>query len=286
MQKLKAILFSTICISLFLLSGCKSLPESKSIPVNPFEVMDSQGFIYFSVPKNCDPELYNKLMENSGVSNPNQITKNIDKVFFNLSQSKYGNFLEIQGVIQGNIPVSFVEKKLNESWEQETFQYENKNYKIFHNNGFELSIPSSKMALFGRDNSSMLKNYHDCFYQTAEREVILDYELISFLTESDREIRIVCSDIPFMLNTLLNDSRLRLKAECLKASIFPDLVNKNYYIMDVTLTFQNELFLKAGKAILSMVLDERAVKMEVDGKNLIIEGFPIKKETLYSLKLF
>lgn len=285
MQKLKAILISIICISLVLLSGCRSLPESKKNSVNPFDVMDSRGFIYFSVPKNCDPELYNRILENSGFSNPKQISKNIDKIFFNFSQSKTGDFLEVQGVIQGNIPSSIIEKNLEKNWAREDLIYQNKKYKIFHNNGFELSVPSNKMVLFGRDNSSMLKNYHDCLYGLSEKESDFDYNFTSFLMESDDEIRFTCCDISYIVALFMPELGRIVKSDFIMASVKPDLYNKNFYIMDAKISFSKEYYMKAAKAILHNIVYENGGTIRTEGTDLFVDGFAIKKELIYSLRL-
>ena len=283
-------LVSASVLFLLLLAGCKSAPAGR--PVDALELIDSKSSFYIAVPRAADNVLIERIItgfySEASEADAKMIADRVNKVYCGLNRAKTET--EIQASIDGNIPVKYLPKVLSQKngWVVSDYTPSGsaKNYKLY-SNLIEMSFPSEKIALAGRDVEGMLTKYDSLSKLPAdditELYSDLDPELTSYLKGAENEIRFYANK-PQSFLTILTGAQLDLKLIDVKGSFKTDSKHPNQYLLDLDFVFKNGTFLKAGKTLLTLAFGLTNSQEEIIGDNkLIIHGIRIDKEQLYKL---
>ena len=289
MKKLK-IVFATAIAFMMVLAGCKSAPAGR--PVDALELIDSKSSFYIAVPRAADSVLIERIITGfypeASAADAKMIADRVNKVYCGLNRSK--NETEIQASIDGNIPVKYLPKVLSEKngWVVSNYNPEGSasNYKLYSNQ-IEMSFPSEKLALAGRDIEGMLSKYDSLSKlpaeDTTELYSDLDEELTSYLKGADKEIRFYANK-PQSFLTILTGAQLDLKLVDVKGSFRTDAKHEKQYLLDLDFNFKNGTFLKAGKILLTLAFGLTSSQEEIIGDSeLILHDIKIDKQQLYQL---
>lgn len=277
---------------LLFLNGCKSAPLA--VEVDPLDILDSNSSFYMAIPKNVDPELIKRVVQNNinGISESNAqlLTDHINKVYCGLNRTRKAT--TIQATIDGTIPQKYVGKALNKKngFEQTSYSPDKSanSYTIYSNNTLSVSAPSSKVLCLGRDVPVLLNNY-DNIYTTAEPDYSgleysqLDSALYNYLKGAENEIRFFANK-PQSFLTILTGANLDLKLIDVSGSFTCDPKHDDQYFLNLHFNFKNEKYLKAGKVLLTLAFGLTDSQSYIEGTDqLYINGIKIKKEQLYTL---
>lgn len=277
---------------LLFLTGCKSTPLA--VKVNPLDILDSQSSFYIAIPRNVDPELIKRIVQNNvnGISESNAqlLTNHINTIYCGLNRTKKA--LSVQATIDATVPQKYVAKALNKKsgFNEKFFTPEKSSnqYKIFFNNEVELAAPSDKILCIGRDVPVLLSNY-DEIYTTAEPDYVgyeyssLDMNLYNYLSGAETEIRFFANK-PQSFLTILTGANLDLKLIDVSGSFSCDSNYKDQYLLNLHFNFKNEKYLKAGRILLTLAFGLTDSQSHIEGTDqLYIDGIKINKEQLYKL---
>lgn len=289
-DRLSTTLVSVSIFFLLLLAGCKSAPAGR--PVDALELIDSKSSFYIAVPKAADTVLIERIIKGfyseASEEDAKMIADRVNKIYCGLNRSKTET--EIQASIDGNIPVKFLPKVLSEKngWIISDYSPAGSasKYKLY-SNLIEMSFPSEKIALAGRDLEAMLTKYDTLSKlpaeDTTELYSELNPELTSYLKGAESEIRFYANK-PQSFLTILTGAQLDLKLIDVKGSFKTDPKHPNQYFLDLDFLFKNGTFLKAGKTLLTLAFGLTNSQEEIIGENkLIIHDIRIDKAQLYKL---
>ena len=279
-----------LVILLVLFAGCKSAPAGR--PVDALELIDSKSAFYIAVPRAADTALIERIItgfySDASEADAKMIADRVNKVYCGLNRAKTET--EVQASIDGNVPVKYLPKVLNEKKGWVVSDYtpagSTKNYKLYSNQ-IEMAFPSEKIALAGRDIEGMLTKYDNLSKlpadDTTELYSDLDPELTSYLKGAESEIRFYANK-PQSFLTILTGAQLDLKLIDVKGSFKTDPKHPNQYLLDLDFVFKNGTFLKAGKTLLTLAFGLTNSQEEIIGDSeLIIHGIRMDKEQLYKL---
>ncbi len=283
-------LVSASILFLLLLAGCKSAPAGR--PVDALELIDSKSSFYIAVPRTADTVLIERIITGfypeASTEDAKMIADRVNKVYCGLNRSKTET--EIQASIEGSIPVKFLPKVLSEKngWVISDYSPAGSasKYKLY-SNLIEMSFPSEKIVIAGRDLEGMITKYDNLSKlpaeDTTELYSDLNSELTSYLKGAESEIRFYANK-PQSFLTILTGAQLDLKLIDVKGSFKTDPKHPKQYLLDLDFLFRNGTFLKAGKTLLTLAFGLTNSQEEIIGENeLIIHDIRIDKEQLYKL---
>ena len=281
---------SASVLLVLLLAACKSAPAGR--PVDALELIDSKSSFYIAVPRAADNVLIERIItgfySDATEADAKMIAERVNKVYCGLNRAK--NETEIQATIDGSVPVKYLPKVLSgkNGWVVSEYTPDGSatNYKIFSNQ-IELSFPSDKLGLAGRDIEGMLKKYDSLSKlpaeDTTELYSELEPELTSYLKGAENEIRFYANK-PQSFLTILTGAQLDLKLIDVKGAFRTDPKHPKQYFLDLDFQFKNGTFLKAGKSLLILAFGLTNSQEEIIGDSeLIIHGIRLDKEQLYKL---
>ncbi len=283
--------FVSVSIIFFLfLAGCKSAPAGR--PVDALELIDSESSFYIAVPKAADNVLIERIItgfcEGASESDAKMVADHVNKVYCGLNRSRYGT--EVQASVDGSIPAKLLPRVLNEKkgWIVNDFTPEGStsSYKTY-TGPIEMSFPSTKLALIGRNLEGMLTKYDALAALPADDTTALysdlDEELTDYLKGAETEIRFYANK-PQSFLTILTGAQLDLKLIDVKGSFTTDPKHPNQYLLDLDFRFKNGTFLKAGRTLLILAFGLTNSQEELIGDNeLLINDIRIDKQQLYKL---
>ena len=285
----KPLCFISIILSL-LLFGCKSAPVGRA--VDPIELLDNNSSFYIAIPKAADSVLINRIIQNNvqglSESDAKMISDRVNKIYCGLERKK--NHVDIQASIDGNIPVKYIPKGLNSkngfSVQKYTPAESNLNFDIYSNESIDLSFPSQNLCCLGRDVQGMLTKYDSLLTLPADyTEIVseLSPELIEYLKGAENEIRFFANK-PQSFLTILTGAQLDLKLIDVKGSFVTDPKFENQYLLNIDFNFKNEMFMKAGRTLLTLAFGLTNSQSIVYGEaGLQINGIKLDKKQLYKL---
>ena len=103
-----------LVILLVLFAGCKSAPAGR--PVDALELIDSKSAFYIAVPRAADTALIERIItgfySDASEADAKMIADRVNKVYCGLNRAKTET--EVQASIDGNVPVKYLPKVLNE----------------------------------------------------------------------------------------------------------------------------------------------------------------------------
>jgi hypothetical protein len=290
LDRLSTSLVSVSILFLLLLAGCKSAPAGR--PVDALELIDKQSSFYIAVPRAADNVLIERIItgfyEGASEADAKMIADRVNKVYCGLNRSRNGT--EVQASVDGNIPLKYIPKALNEKQGWVISDYTPaesiSKYKIY-SGPVEMSFPSAKIACIGRNLEGMLDKYDMLFKLPADDTTALysdlDEELTNYLKGAESEIRFYANK-PQSFLTILTGAQLDLKLIDVKGNFTTDPKHPNQYFLDLDFRFKNGTFLKAGKALLTLAFGLTNSQEEIIGDNqLIINDIRIDKQQLYKL---
>lgn len=285
----KQLCFISIILSL-LVFGCKSAPVGRA--VDPIELLDNNSSFYIAIPKAADSVLINRIIQNNvqglSESDAKMISDRVNKIYCGLERKK--NHVDIQASIDGNIPVKYIPKGLNSkngfSVQKYTPAESNLNFDIYSNENIDLSFPSANLCCLGRDVQGMLTKYDSLLTLPADyTEIVSDLspELIEYLKGAETEIRFYANK-PQSFLTILTGAQLDLKLVDVKGSFVTDPKFENQYLLNIDFNFKNEMFMKAGRTLLTLAFGLTNSQSIVYGESgLQINGIKLDKQQLYKL---
>ena len=277
-------------ILILLFAACKSAPSAR--PVDAIELIDAESAFYIAVPKAADNELIERIItgfyEDASESDAKMIADRVNKVYCGLNRTK--NDTEVQASIDGNVPLKYIPRVLNEKNGWVVSEYSPKgsdaNYKLYSNK-IEMSFPSDNLVCAGRDVEGMLTKYDTLSTMPADgnNDIIsdLDADLVSYLKGAESEIRFFANK-PQSFLTILTGAQLDLKLIDVKGSFKTDPKHSNQYLLTLDFQFKNGIYLKAGKTLLILAFGLTNSQEEIIGESeLIIHDIRINKQQLYQL---
>lgn len=285
----KPLCFISIIFSL-LVFGCKSAPVGRT--VDPIELLDNESSFYIAIPKNADSVLINRIINNNigGIteSDAKMISDRVNKIYCGLDRKK--NHVDIQASIDGNIPLKFIPKGLNSktgfSVQKFTPAESNLTFDIYSNESIDLAFPTSNICCLGRDVQGMLTKYDSLLTLPVDYTDIvsdLDPQLIEYLKGAETEIRFYANK-PQSFLTILTGAQLDLKLIDVKGSFVTDPKFENQYLLNIDFNFKNEMFMKAGRTLLTLAFGLTNSQSIVYGESgLQINGIKLDKKQLYKL---
>ena len=287
-----ALVSASLLFFVLMLAGCKSAPAGRT--VDPLELLDSESSFYLAVPKEADNVLIERIItglyENASETDAKMIADRVNKVYCGLSRSK--NNMEVQAVVDGNIPRNALQKVLNakRGWNGRDYNPEGSSfsYKIYSNSDIlTMSFPSDRIGCLGRGVEGMLDKYDSLSKLPPDGSdklyTDLDSELTEYLKGAETEIRFFASK-PQSFLTILTGAQLDLKLFDVKGNFTTDPKHPNQYLLDLDFRFKNGTFLKAGKTLLTLAFGLTNSQEEIIGDSeLIINDIRIDKQQLYKL---
>lgn len=288
----------SFCFVIFSLifSGCKSLPEGKT--VEAIDLIDDKSQFYISIPKDSDPDfLKHVISAYSGLSEEDseKITKRIDVIYAGINKNRKS--VEIQAAVEAEIPVRFVSRILTKKngWTKTEYfpklqnqQIKNSKFDIYKNNSTEISFFSENIAVLGRNIFEMADQFvkienessQDVFSQDFSK---LPLELRSYLKNSGNQIRFY-SDNPISFLTVLSGTKLNLQLFSVNGFFVKDENVQDQYFLDLTFNFKNSKFLKAGKSLLNLAFGLSDSQAEILSENVLtLHSIKISREQLLKI---
>ncbi len=283
---------ASILLLILLLAGCKSAPAGRN--VDPLELLDAESSFYLAVPREADNLLIERIItglyENASESDAKMIAERVNKVYCGLNRSK--NKMEVQAVVDGNIPRNALQKVLNSKrgWKASDYTPEGSSYsyKIYSTSEIlTMAFPSDKLGCLGRGVEGMLDRYDSLSKLPPDDSnklySDLDSELIDYLKNAESEIRFFASK-PQSFLTILTGAQLDLRLIDVKGNFTTDPKHPNQYLLDLDFRFKNGTFLKSGKTLLTLAFGLTNSQEQIIGDNeLLINDIRIDKQQLYKL---
>lgn len=282
---------------LFVIGGCKSLPDTTKRQVKAIELLDNSSSFYVAIPREADSELIDRIIkgnvQNISNSDAQLISNHIEKVYCGLNRHK--NTTEIQCAIDtAQIPVKMVPKILTakKGWVHLPYKVEGSEnkYLAFDYNGLQMLFPSQNLFCLGRGLDFMIHKYDTIaslpiedtspYYEIPE-------ELYNYLEAAQNDIRFYANK-PQSFLTILTGTQLNLNLTDVRGSFVIDQLHPSQYILKLHFRFKSEKMLKAGKTLLILAFgltDSQAsvAEGEAGSNELIIQGIKLDKQQLYKL---
>lgn len=276
-----------------LVTACKTVP--KGTVVDPLDLLDNNSAFYISIPAQTDPDLVKKVLmfKVNGLSpkDADQIAKNVNNIYCGMNRSKKST--EYQITVDADVPLNLIPKAFNEKngWSILKFKPADSanEYKIYSSPELDLSFPSDKIALIGRDTKGMLVKYDNISSIPADNSINdsgysdLDFDMYDWLKNTGDEIHFYANK-PQSFLTLLTGAQLDLKLFYVKGAFFIDPDFPDQYILNLDFLFKNEKYRKAGKTLLTIAFgltDPQSIT--IDSDELKITGIKLQKQQLYKL---
>lgn len=285
--------FTSFILLSLMVTACKTVPTGTK--VEPLDLLDNNSAFYISVPAQTDPELIQKVLMTKvkGLSPKDaaQISKNVKNIYCGMNKSK--NSTEYQISVDADIPLNLIPKAFNErnGWQITKFKPENavNEYKIYSSPELDLSFPSDKVALIGRDVKDMVLKYENISSTPADLTLAeenfsdLDFDMYDWLKNTGNEIHFYANK-PQSFLSMLTGAQLDLKLFYVKGAFFIDPDYPDQYILTLNFLFKNEKYRKAGKTVLAIAFgltDPKSIVVNSD--EVIITGIKLQKQQLYKL---
>ena len=291
-------IFLLALFSLFALSftSCKS-SALQEIYVDPLELLDNDSSFFLSIPYSADPALMTRIIESNvssiGQENAENAAKRVGVVYAGFLKSRKSMEVQLAGnvdfpkMIQGKV---FTRKN---GWLESTMDIKLKDenpvkYSIWSQNDLDISLPSDKIILLGRDTKGMLERYHSKYFDInleSDKKLIAPVKEYLSYSSSDKpaEIKFYATR-PQSFLTMLTGANLTLKLLYVRGSMRLDPKLDKQYLMDLEFDFKDSRTVPAARGVLSVAfgLTDSDVTQETPW-HLTISNIKINKEQLYKL---
>lgn len=287
-----------LCVTLF---SCKSAPAGNF--VHPLDLLDEKSDFYVAIAKSADPELLEHLLDESitniSAKDKASIIDRIDTVYAGLIHQKKNTL--IQASASCDVPVKFLPKILTpkSGFLREPYSaHSQSSYDIYKSASADLSFPSDKNCVLGRNIPFMLESYDTLFYSENEGGLSLKseeyenqnmvvnplvYDWLRGVESNEGEIRFFAQK-PKSFLSVLTGQNLDLKLEYVKGALKVDLEHPDQYSVNLDFEFKQSSFMKVGKAILVLAFGlTDAGDTVTSPTSLSVKNIKISKKQLYRL---
>lgn len=276
-------------------SSCKtqSLEVSK---VDPLELLDDESSFFITIPYSADPGLMAELLENNvedlTPEKAEAVAKRVEVVYAGLIRTKTS--IDFQLASSVDIP-SVAENKIftkKNGWTQTRLDLQQAQeipatYSIYTNGSLSAAIPSSNIAVLGRNVPGMVEMYHAKANKTGftnSKELLPAVkEFLSYSPDDEPCLKFFASK-PQSFLTILTGANLTLRLIYVRGRMRPDPDSKKQYLMDLEFEFKDSRTVPAARGALSVAfgLTDSDVVLETPW-HLSISNIKIAKTQLYKL---
>ncbi|MDY2844223.1 MAG: hypothetical protein SOT81_09615 [Treponema sp.] len=154
-SRLAAVVFTAA--SLFF-AGCKSAPVEN--PVDPVELLDDDGAVYFVVPVQANQDFVNQAvmrLSNCDESDAKKISERTDNIYICVGLNG-----KVQLSADGNFPSRMISLALTEKKGWSKNQYKDYRYYSSEKSKYQVSLPSSSVAAVSKNVEAMLERFDEC----------------------------------------------------------------------------------------------------------------------------
>lgn len=279
----------------FLFSGCKSTPAE--VEVNPLDLIDNKSQFYFRIPTSVDKVLVKRMIQSSvsdlSDGDAQQIVDRIDNIFVGYTKKRKSS--EYQLSASCNFPKVAINKVFTKKngFKSTKISLNNKEtgtseYEVFSNSLLDISFPSVKTAVLGRNVSDMVNQYHS-LYQGLDSNSYASlpasiHEYLDFDgSEGDEQIHFWATN-PQSFLTMLTGAHLNLALNYVSGYMMNDKNNSKQFIMQFEFDFKDHRIVPAAKSALGVAFGlTSANSYMTTPTHLVISGIKISKQELYSL---
>lgn len=284
-----------ILVFSIVLFACKTVPVGKY--VDPLDLIDSNSSFYLRIPKDVDPALISRMLQNNlkGLSekDADKITERIDVVYLGLKKSKKSVDFQISSLCNfPKIAVSSAFSKKN-GWTSDKLILEDSNkknvtYTIYENSGILASFPSENIALIGGSVPEKVEKFNNLFYSIeSEDNFSIQDDMKNWLSLDEiatkDQVRFYASR-PQSFLTTLTGANLNFKLVYVKGFLKNDPKDENQYFTQLEFEFRDPRVVGAAKAMLEVAFGLTDSNIEMTSNtHLVVSGIKINKNQLYKI---